>query len=257
MQPGQQVLLDEHSCWCSHQAACSPRHACTTQHRHIVAAAVLHHTSCPVHVPVPVSTASVTVSASFILFLNTTNTTSPPHQHHAGPSLFGPPPGAAQAAPNQQPPQQQPPSSAPPPYASAPPPYGGAPPAYNAPPQGYAPSPAYPPAAPPGKRKAVLVGCTYPGTNAALNGCINDVNCIKHLLTGKLGYQSQDIVVLKDDVQHPDFFPTKANIWRAIQWLMTDVRPGDHLFFHFSGHGSQRRDRWGQCRGRPGAGPAQ
>ena len=32
---------------------------------------------------------------------------------------------------------------------------------------------------------------------------------------------------------------------RAIQWLMTDLRFGDSLFFHFSGHGSQLRDPTG------------
>jgi hypothetical protein len=32
---------------------------------------------------------------------------------------------------------------------------------------------------------------------------------------------------------------------RALQWLMTDLRFGDSLFFHFSGHGSQQRDPTG------------
>lgn len=42
-------------------------------------------------------------------------------------------------------------------------------------------------------------------------------------------------MVLKDDVEHPDFSSTRANILRGIQWLMMDQRPGDSLFFHFSG----------------------
>ena len=28
----------------------------------------------------------------------------------------------------------------------------------------------------------------------------------------------------------------------APQWLLTDMRPGDSLVFHFSGHGSQKKD---------------
>ncbi len=32
---------------------------------------------------------------------------------------------------------------------------------------------------------------------------------------------------------------------QAVQWLMTDQRQGDSLFFHFSGHGSQQYDRNG------------
>lgn len=32
---------------------------------------------------------------------------------------------------------------------------------------------------------------------------------------------------------------------QGIQWLMADQQPGDSLFFHFSGHGSQQYDRNG------------
>ncbi len=34
---------------------------------------------------------------------------------------------------------------------------------------------------------------------------------------------------------------TRANIYKGIQWLMTDLVPGTCLVFHFSGHGSQKR----------------
>ena len=58
-------------------------------------------------------------------------------------------------------------------------------------------------------------------------------------------FPESQIVVLRDDVQHPDFYPTRANIMRALQWLMMDLQWGDSLFFHFSGHGSQLRDPTG------------
>ncbi|CAE6492905.1 unnamed protein product [Rhizoctonia solani] len=35
-----------------------------------------------------------------------------------------------------------------------------------------------------GKRKALLIGCNYPGSSAPLNGCINDVFNIKRFLIG-------------------------------------------------------------------------
>jgi hypothetical protein len=35
-----------------------------------------------------------------------------------------------------------------------------------------------------GKRKALLIGCNYPGGSAPLNGCINDVFNIKRFLVG-------------------------------------------------------------------------
>jgi hypothetical protein len=47
-------------------------------------------------------------------------------------------------------------------------------------------------------------------------------------------------------VQHPDFYPTRANIFRACQWLTTDMQFGDSLFFHYSGHGGQLRDPTGK-----------
>ncbi|PNH03319.1 Metacaspase-1 [Tetrabaena socialis] len=69
--------------------------------------------------------------------------------------------------------------------------------------------------------------------------------CIQFCLKQRFGFTDQQIVVLRDDSRHPDFTSTKANIFRSITWLMTDQRPGDSLFFHFSGHGSQQYDRNG------------
>jgi len=36
--------------------------------------------------------------------------------------------------------------------------------------------------------------------------------------------------------------PTKANILRAMHWLVKDSQPNDSLFFHYSGHGGQTKD---------------
>jgi len=49
-------------------------------------------------------------------------------------------------------------------------------------------------------------------------------------------------VVLTDDQRDPRSIPTKANILKAMQWLVTDARPNDSLFFHYSGHGGQTKD---------------
>lgn len=111
----------------------------------------------------------------------------------------------------------------------APPPYA----------QALAPAPELPRAAP-GRKKALLIGCCYPGTSAALNGCINDVQCIEYCLKKRFGFQDSQITVLRDDRR--DSQPTRDNIFRGIAWLLSDQRPGDSLFFHFSGHGSQQRD---------------
>lgn len=36
--------------------------------------------------------------------------------------------------------------------------------------------------------------------------------------------------------------PTKANMMRAMQWLVRDAQPNDSLFIHFSGHGGRTPD---------------
>ena len=85
------------------------------------------------------------------------------------------------------------------------------------------------------------------GTRSALKGTVNDALCLQHVLKTKFGFSDDGgeagggIVLLRDDVMHPDFFATRANIVRGIQWLMTGLQPGDSLFVSFSGHGSQVR----------------
>lgn len=93
-----------------------------------------------------------------------------------------------------------------------------------------------------GNRKALLIGCNYSGTQNALNGCINDVHNVKNFIIRGYGYKEDDIVVLTDDQSAANRRPTKANILRAMQWLVKDARPNDSLFFHYSGHGGTTED---------------
>jgi hypothetical protein len=53
------------------------------------------------------------------------------------------------------------------------------------------------------------------------------------------------MVILRDDVLQPNFVSDRATIFKGIQWLMSDLQPGDSLVFHFSGHGGQLRDPTG------------
>lgn len=50
------------------------------------------------------------------------------------------------------------------------------------------------------------------------------------------------MVLLTDDQQNPMSQPTKANILRAMHWLVKDAQRNDSLFFHYSGHGGQTKD---------------
>ena len=74
------------------------------------------------------------------------------------------------------------------------------------------------------------------GAPFALNGCINDALCLKHLLVKRsFGFRDEDIMLLTDDQPNPDRWPTRANMLYQMQMLVWDLRPGDSLFFSFSG----------------------
>jgi len=88
----------------------------------------------------------------------------------------------------------------------------------------------------------LLVGINYFGQRGQLRGCINDVKNMSGYLNGHFGYKREDMVCLTDDQQNPMSQPTKANILRAMHWLVKDARPNDSLFFHYSGHGGQTKD---------------
>lgn len=93
-----------------------------------------------------------------------------------------------------------------------------------------------------GQRRAVTVGINYLNMDQGrLAGCINDSDTFIHMLTQDFRFKVSDIRQLRDD--HPQRMPTRKNITAALNWLVHGARAGDHLFFHYSGHGSQQRDQ--------------
>lgn len=90
-------------------------------------------------------------------------------------------------------------------------------------------------------KKALLVGINKyaPELNADLRGCVNDVKAMRELLLGTYGFEPDNIRVVIDERA------TKQNIIDRLKWLVADAQPGDELFFHYSGHGAQVRDRDG------------
>mmetsp|Transcript_9073 Transcript_9073/g.22825 ORF Transcript_9073/g.22825 Transcript_9073/m.22825 type:complete len:433 (+) Transcript_9073:220-1518(+) len=194
---------------------------------------------------------------------------APPAPYGGAPSPYGGAPPAPYGTPHYGAPQYgggAPPGGfvAPSPYAAAPPrqgQYGGPPPpagqqAYGQQLPQYPGQPgqhAYPaPSAGPGpagqahgSKRALIVGCTYPGTQSELRGCINDAQCMHYLLKTKFGFPDTEVLMLRDDsvgMRDPRLMPTRANIVAGMDWLMRGAKDGDVLFFHFSGHGSQQRD---------------
>ncbi|ODV97834.1 hypothetical protein PACTADRAFT_185870 [Pachysolen tannophilus NRRL Y-2460] len=93
-----------------------------------------------------------------------------------------------------------------------------------------------------GKKKALLIGINYFGTSNELKGCINDVRNMSSFLINNYGYKIEDMVILTDDQRNPISIPTRANIIRAMHWLVNGAQPNDSLFFHYSGHGGTTKD---------------
>ena len=94
-----------------------------------------------------------------------------------------------------------------------------------------------------GNKKALLIGINYFGQSGELRGCINDVNNIKNLIKSR-GFRedSAQMRILTDDHRDGGMHPTRRNIIEGMHWLVSGARPNDSLFFHYSGHGSQKAD---------------
>ncbi|KXS14785.1 peptidase C14 [Gonapodya prolifera JEL478] len=93
-----------------------------------------------------------------------------------------------------------------------------------------------------GNKKALLIGINYRGSGQELKGCINDVAHMYEYLTQSCGYSKDKMVVMTEDATNPNFLPNSRNIIAGFRWLVRDNRPGDTLFLHYSGHGSQVQD---------------
>ncbi|KAF7337815.1 Metacaspase pca1 [Mycena venus] len=94
-----------------------------------------------------------------------------------------------------------------------------------------------------GQKRALLVGistCTSEGY-AVLKGAHKDVYQMRDLLLNVYNYALSEITVLVDDGVEGHVQPTRANILSEIAALVKDVKKGDRLFFHFSGHSTQIR----------------
>ena len=65
-----------------------------------------------------------------------------------------------------------------------------------------------------------------------LNGCVNDANDLSKALK-TLGFTSRSITVLRDKDA------TKKKVVAALTDMVTKAKPGDHLVFTFSSHGTQ------------------
>ena len=87
------------------------------------------------------------------------------------------------------------------------------------------------------KKHALIVGINDYKSINDLQGCINDVTNVRNILKTFFGFTNSDIRVLTDERA------TKKNILYRLEKMVKKSKKGDSLIFHFSGHGSQIRDR--------------
>ncbi len=87
------------------------------------------------------------------------------------------------------------------------------------------------------KKHALLVGINNYSTINNLHGCVNDVTNVRSILKTFFEFTNNDIRVLTNERA------TKKNILERLEKMVTGSVAGDLLIFHFSGHGSQIRDR--------------
>ncbi|EMC99506.1 hypothetical protein BAUCODRAFT_29851 [Baudoinia panamericana UAMH 10762] len=91
------------------------------------------------------------------------------------------------------------------------------------------------------RRKSLLIGINYVGSQHQLQGCHQDVQNMRQFLQAMDYPEDQRSQVILRDDQYTDprgpFFPNGHNIMAAMQWLISE--PGTMNFLHYSGHGGQ------------------
>ncbi len=93
---------------------------------------------------------------------------------------------------------------------------------------------------------ALLIGLNYSNTNNKLYGCINDCLLVQSMLVNNYGYETNNIVFMRDDIylSNSSLFPNRSNIINNINQLISKSNnPNcESIYLHYSGHGSQIKD---------------
>lgn len=89
-----------------------------------------------------------------------------------------------------------------------------------------------------GLKRALFIGINYVGTKYELYGCINDAVDMQAQVNTFFP-SCKDTRLITDRTATK---PTRANILAALDWLVAGLVPGEHVLFHYSGHGGRVRD---------------
>lgn len=84
--------------------------------------------------------------------------------------------------------------------------------------------------------KALFVGVGYTAIpSIAIPSCEQDIQTSKQ----KIQELYPDCINVRVVSESSEIKPTRKNILESIAWLVEDIKPGQHVFFHYSGHGGQ------------------
>jgi len=84
-------------------------------------------------------------------------------------------------------------------------------------------------------KKALLIGINY--SNEPLKkllGCINDISKINAKIQQLYNDNPVNIKIITDE---DGISASRNNILKYIEWLYSDLQPGDTVYLHYSGHG--------------------
>ena len=89
-------------------------------------------------------------------------------------------------------------------------------------------------------KKALLIGIDYIDVSGiSLKGCINDTINMRNMLIDAYDYDTENIVMLRDDDAAKFLSPTYYNIYDSLLGLVLESSSLDEIWLHYSGHGSQ------------------
>lgn len=101
-------------------------------------------------------------------------------------------------------------------------------------------------------KKALCIGINYVSSRdgLTLSGCQTDALRMVDILKKDFHYERAMLLLDQTDeipsgTKQKVFRPTRHNILKGLHWLRNRAKPGDLLFLHYSGHGTQVPDENG------------
>lgn len=89
-------------------------------------------------------------------------------------------------------------------------------------------------------KKALLIGIDYTDISGlTLKGCINDIINMRNMLIDTYDFNSDDIIMLRDDDYIKYQPPTYFNILHSLSSIVNESNNLEEFWLHYSGHGSR------------------